>query len=123
MKTIMNKDFDLDKADKRMPYITSEGFFDKLEENIWKEVKEDYLADKPNLLGVSAHHKPSKLRLVMRSVIAVAASVALMFILNMHFAKHHTVSINDVDQAFSHLCSEDQAYLLSVYQDDVFINE
>lgn len=43
----MNKDFDLDKAEKQMPYTTSEDFFDKLEENIWKEIKDDYLAEKP----------------------------------------------------------------------------
>ena len=40
----MNKDFDLDKADKQMPYTTSEDFFNKLEESIWKEIKDDYLA-------------------------------------------------------------------------------
>lgn len=126
----MNKDFDLDKVGKQMPYTTSEDFFDKLEENIWKEVKDDYLAEKPQEqvsqvlpLGVSTHHKTSKSRLVMRSLIAVAASVALVFIVNMNFSKQATVSINDVDNAFSQLSTEDQAYLLNVYQDDVFINE
>lgn len=126
----MNKDFDLDKADKQMPYTTSEDFFDKLEENIWKEIKDDYLAEKPQEhapqvlpLGHSAHRKASKAHLVMRSIIAVAASVALVFIVNMNFSKQATVSINDVDNAFSQLSTDDQAYLLNVYQDDVFINE
>ena len=59
----------------------------------------------------------------MRSIIAVAASVTLVFIVNMFFPKQTTVSINDVDNAFSKLSIEDQAYLLNVYQDDVFINE
>ena len=37
----MNKDFDFDKVGKRMPYTTPDGFFDKLEDDIWKEVKND----------------------------------------------------------------------------------
>ena len=37
----MNKDFDFDKVGKQMPYTTPEGFFDKLEEDIWAEVKND----------------------------------------------------------------------------------
>lgn len=126
----MNKDFDLDKADKQMPYTTSEDFFDKLEENIWKEVKDDYLAEKPKEnvpivlpLGASVHSRISKSRLVMRSIIAVAASVVLVFIVNMNFFRQTTVSINDVDNAFSQLSTDDQAYLLNVYQDDIFINE
>ncbi len=126
----MNKDFDLDKADKQMPYTTPEDFFDKLEENIWKEVKDDYLAEEPKdndsqvlPLDVSAHNKSAKFRLIVRSVIAVAASVALVFILNMNFSKQSTISINDVDKAFCLLSTDDQAYLLNIYQDDVFINE
>ena len=126
----MNKDFDLDKAEKQMPYTTSEDFFDKLEENIWKEIKDDYLAEKPKehapqvlQLGYSAHCKTSKSRFIMRSIIAVAASATLVFIVNMNFSKQATVSINDVDNAFSQLSTDDQAYLLDVYQDDVFINE
>lgn len=59
----------------------------------------------------------------MRSIIAVAASVTLVFIVNMNFSKQATVSIKDVDNAFSQLSTDDQAYLLDVYQDDVFINE
>lgn len=43
----MNKDFDLDKAEKQMPYTTSEDFFDKLEENIWKEIRMIILQKSP----------------------------------------------------------------------------
>lgn len=124
------KKFDLNTTDKRMPYTTSDDFFDKLEDNIWEEVKDDYLtknANDKNLQVTSSaatvHHKAAKLRLAIRSTIAVAASVALVFIINMKTSKQSTVSINDVDQAFSQLSPDDQTYLLNVYQDDVFINE
>ena len=124
----MNKDFDI--TNKQMAYTTPEDFFDELEEHIWEEVKDGYLADKPNdnetqcvPLGVSVSNKSSKLRLVLRSVILMTASVALVFIVNTNFSKQSTVSINDVDQAFGKLSTDDQAYLLNVYQEDIFINE
>ena len=108
----MNKEFDFDKIGKQMPYTTPDGFFDQLEEDIWKEVKND-----------SQEEKPAKLRILMRTMIAMAASIALLFVINMNFSKPASASINDVDQAFSQLTTDDQAYLLSIYQEDVFINE
>lgn len=123
----MNKEFDFDKIGKRMPYTTPDGFFDELEEDIWQEVKNDCqearnaktVAMVPEALG----RKSAKLRLLMRSAIAVAASIVLVFVVQMNFHRPNTASVTDVDQAFSQLSSDDQAYLLDIYQDDVFINE
>lgn len=123
----MNKDFDFDKVGKKMPYTTPEGFFDKLEENILAEVKNDCRDKEEGKSVVSADkeasHKPFRLRILMRSVIAVAASVALMLVINMNISKTSPTTINDVDQAFNQLTIDDQAYLLDIYQDDVFIYE
>ena len=138
----MNNEFDFDKIGKRMPYETPDGFFDKLEDDIWNKVKDDYLEkgnnekdseDKASQSKVSQSqasegkvakpHKPAKLRLLIRSVIAVAAAVAIGFIINLSFFKPSPTTLNDVDQAFSQLTTADQAYLMNVYQDDVFINE
>ncbi len=123
----MNNGSDLDNIGKRMPYTTPEGFFDNLEEDIWKEVKtqlqakgnDDAAAPKPQL----AERKTSRRLILMRSIMAVAASIALVFVVNMSFFKTDDASIEDVDQAFSQLTTDDQTYLLSVYQEDVFINE
>ena len=138
----MNKEFDFDKIGKRMPYDTPDGFFDKLEENIWDKVKDDYLdkgsnkkaadtktsetkATKSMVAGSkdAKPYKTTKLRLLFRSIIAVAAAVAIGFIINLSFFKPSPTTINDVDQAFSQLTTADQAYLMNVYQDDVFMNE
>ena len=138
----MNNEFDFDKIGKRMPYDTPDGFFDKLEDDIWNKVKDDYLEkgnnekdseDKASQSKVSQSQasegkvakprKPAKLRLLIRSVIAVAAAVAIGFIINLSFFKPSPTTLNDVDQAFSQLTTADQAYLMNVYQDDVFINE
>ena len=138
----MNNEFDFDKIGKRMPYDTPDGFFDKLEDDIWNKVKDDYLEKENNekasegkaSLGkvsqsqasegkVAKPRKPAKLRLLIRSVIAVAAAVAIGFIINLSFFKPSPTTLNDVDQAFSQLTTADQTYLMNVYQDDVFINE
>ena len=108
----MNKEFDFDNIGKQMPYTTPDGFFDHLEEDIWKEVKNDCQKE-----------KPAKMRILMRSMIAVAASIALLLVINMNFSTPASASVNDVDQVFSQLTTDDQAYLLSIYQEDVFINE
>ena len=108
----MNKEFDFDNIGKQMPYTTPDGFFDHLEEDIWKEVKNDCQKE-----------KPAKMRILMRSMIAVAASIAMLLVVNMNFSKPASASVNDVDQAFSQLTTDDQAYLLNIYQEDVFINE
>lgn len=135
-----NKEFDFDKIGKQMPYTTPDGFFDKLEDDIWTEVKDDFLGqkndcqeqkddnleqknDKTAAKTKLQERKPAKLRLLMRSVFAVAASIALVLVIHMNFSKPNDASINDVDQAFSQLTTDDQAYLLNIYQDDVFINE
>lgn len=115
----MNKDFDFNKIGKRLPYTTPDGFFDKLEDDIWKEVNTVVTpVDTPRTT-----RRTSKLRLVMRSAIAVAAAIALMLIINMKFSKPAPATLTDVDMAFSQLSESDQAYLLNIYGDDVFINE
>ncbi len=124
----MNKDFDFGHIGKRTPYTTPDGFFDQLEDSIWKELKDDFRKEvdgNADVASMKPHsvRKSAKLRLLVRSAIAVAASIVLAFVVGMGFSKTDTATINDVDQAFSQLSSDDQAYLLSVYQDDVFLNE
>lgn len=122
-----NNEFDFDKIGKRMPYQTPDGFFDQLEEDIWKEVKNDGQEEESvqtvTLKAPSGGRKYAKSRLFMRSVLAVAASIALVLVIHMNFSKQPPVTIHDVDQAFGQLTAADQAYLVNVYQEDVFINE
>lgn len=113
----MEKEFDFDKIGKRMPYKTPDAFFDEMEENIWNEVKGD--------LQPKAKHPSRHLR-VLAGALSIAASVALVIVL---YARHSQAPQQQVDglaqveQAFASLTPEDQAYMLQVYQDDVFINQ
>lgn len=109
----MKKDFDFNRIGKRMPYLTPQGFFDEMEENLLKEVRTEPIA--------SPKHKFLSIRFI--TGIAVAASITLLFIFNLKNHESHSNGFLKVEQAFSNLSSEDQTYMLEVYQDDIFMNE
>lgn len=117
--------FDFDQVGKRMPYSTPEGFFKEMEANILEQVKND------KTQPVRIQPKKRSLRKVIwTAAIAVVASVAVLLVLNIDFAAPHSSlpsqadnEMQAVDQAFAQLSSADQAYLLNVYQEDVFLDE
>ena len=117
--------FDFDQVGKRMPYSTPEGFFKEMEANILEQVKND------KTQPVRIQPKKRSLRKVIwTAAIAVAASVAVLLILNIDFTAPHSSlpsqaynEMQAVDQAFAQLSSADQAYLLDVYQEDVFLDD
>ena len=116
--------FDFSKVGKRMPYSTPDDFFKDMEANILEQVKDD----KPKPVRIQPKKRPL-MKVIWSAAMAVAASVAVLLILNIDFAAPHSSlpsqtdnEMQAVDQAFAQLSSADQAYLLSVYQEDVFLN-
>ena len=110
----MDKDFNLDKVGKRMPYTTPEGFLDQLETNVWQEVKAD----------MKMHQTKPRRKLYRLSIVSTLLAAVLMI----HpFAPKQSTTPTDsfapVEQAYAQLSPDDQAYMLEVYQDDVFLNE
>ena len=140
----MDTKFDFKQVGKRMPYTTSDDFFRDMEKNILEAVKEDSLkadslkADSLNSdSSKSDSLKPIRIqpkkrpfiKMIWTAAIAVAASVAVLLVLNIDFSAPHSSlpsqgnnELQMVDQAFAQLSSADQAYLLEVYQEDVFLN-
>ena len=117
--------FDFDQVGKRMPYSTPEGFFKDMEANILEQVKDD----KPKPVRIQPKKRPL-MKVIWAAAMAVAASVAVLLVLNIDFAAPHSSlpsqadkEMQAVDQAFAQLSSADQAYLLNVYQEDVFLDE
>ena len=117
--------FDFSKVGKRMPYSTPDDFFKDMEANILEQVKDD----KPKPVRKQPKKRPL-LKVIWAAAMAVAASVAVLLILNIDFAAPHSTlpsqadnEMQAVDQAFAQLSSADQAYLLNVYQEDVFLDE
>ena len=116
--------FHFDKVGKRMPYSTPEGFFKEMEANILEAVKDDT----PQPLKTEQKKRPL-MRVMWTAVLAVAASVAVLLVLHIDFSAPHSAQpsqtdreLQAVDQAFAQLSAADQAYLLDVYQEDVFLN-
>ncbi len=117
----MDKNFDFNQVGKRMPYSTPDDFFAKMQSNI-----HDAVQDMPQ--------KNTKIKTNRRTVrkwlwpvsLSAAAAVVAMFVINIHFLAPNTPTassdIQDVEQAFAQLSECDQAYIVDVYQDDVFIN-
>ena len=117
--------FDFSKVGKRMPYSTPDDFFKDMEANILEQVKDD----KPKPVRIQPKKRPL-MKVIWSAAMAVAASVAVLLVLNIDFAAPHSSlpsqtdnEIQAVDQAFAQLSSADQAYLLNVYQEDVFLDE
>lgn len=117
--------FDFNQVGKRMPYSTPEGFFKEMEANILEQEKDDK--------QVPVRRQPKKrplMKVIWTAAMAVAASVAVLLVLNIDFMAPHSSlpsqadnEMQAVDQAFAQLSSADQAYLLNVYQEDVFLDE
>lgn len=112
----MNDKFSFDKVGKRMPYSVPDDFFAKMEDNILEEIK----GDTPKPLGITKKKRPVMQRLIPIALTAVAA-IAAFFVLDIHTSdSRQQDNMQDVEQAFTKLSTSDQAYLLSLYQDDVF---
>lgn len=117
--------FDFGKVGKRMPYSTPDDFFKDMEANILNAVKDDT----PQPVRIEPR-KRSLIRWMWVAALAVAASVAVLLVLNIDFTANPIAQPSStqnevlaVDQAFSQLSPADQVYLLNVYQEDVFLNE
>lgn len=121
MIKIMDTKFDFKQVGKRMPYSTPDGFLKDMESNILEAVKND--TSQP---VVVEQKKRPVLKVIWSAALAAAASVALLFVVNMDFSASRSSQADSdlqaVGQAFAQLSSADQAFLLDAYQDDVFLN-
>lgn len=121
MIKIMDTKFDFKQVGKRMPYSTPDGFLKDMESNILEAVKND--TSQP---VVVEQKKRPVLKVIWTAALAAAASVALLFVVNMDFSASRSSQADSdlqaVDQAFAQLSSADQAFLLDAYQEDVFLN-
>ena len=120
----MEKQFDFNQVGKRMPYGVPEGFFDRLQDNVMHEIEEAPHAQSATIIK-SKTRKTWMLRLAPLTAVAAAALIALLII--PHGAPKKEApqdgSYAKVEQAFNNLSDADRNYLVSVYQDDLFLNQ
>ena len=115
----MEKTFDFEEIGKRMPYTVPDDFFTKLEESVMDEVK----VKKCETTAIPKRKKA--VIIAIRSFLAVAAAVALFFVVQPMLTPKDTISADDyasVELAFNNLSSEDQDFLIAVYENEEFIN-
>ena len=111
----MEQNFDFSKIGKQMPYTVPDNFFDELEKNVMNEVKAQPVKK----------NKAKTIRMVIRTALAVAACLALVLIVKKTLPQDSDNAIDDFDNvelAFNNLSTEDQDYLLEVYQEELFMN-
>ena len=101
-----------------MPYTVPDGFFDKMEEDVMLDVKAETAQPK---------RRKKAIKIAIRSAIAVAAAIALFFVVRSTLPKSEPVlaSADDfasVELAFNNLSTADQDFLIAVYEEDEFIN-
>lgn len=116
--------FDLESIGKRMPYNTPACHLDELEHNV--------------LSRLNMPTKPLRKRSTFRRLVIpasgtlVAASIAAVIFFRTDRqpeqnsnskAQAAPVKIEQVDRAFYNLNASDREYLLSVYQNDIFMTE
>lgn len=112
IEIIMEKKFDFNQIGKRMPYSTPDNFFDNLE----KEVK----------ASLPSERKNKHARIIIMSVLSIAASLLLLFGISTTInkkgddAKKEQYNMAAVEKAFNNLDDADQNDLINIYQDDVF---
>ena len=114
----MEQNYDFSKIGKQMPYTVPDGFFDELEENVMKELKE-------SSAPAGESRKARIVRMTVRAVIAVAACIALLFIVKKALPQGSDATTDDfenVELAFNNLSTDDQDYLLEVYQEEQFLD-
>ena len=110
----MEQNYDFSKIGKQMPYTVPDGFFDKLEENVMNEVKAQTAKTK----------KATVIRMAIRAAIAVAACIALFLVVKKVLPQDNATTTDDfenVELAFNNLSTEDQDYLLEVYQEELLL--
>ena len=109
----MERNFNFENVGKQMPYTVPDGFFDQLEENV---------------MGKLAQQREAKAHPLRKHwgklLLAPAAAVALFIVIQKNLPKNsaETDDFTSVELAFYELDTEDQNYLLEIYQDDFLID-
>lgn len=118
----MEKNFDFDSVGKRIPYQVPDGFFSSMEQEVSDRISKEALSQ-PESNPFATRNEP--FWKAKRTLLAAAAIIVVLLVMTFHFAikSETSVSQTDIETAFDNLSTADQAYLLAVYDEDVFLEE
>ena len=114
----MERNFNFENIGKQMPYTVPDGFFEQLGERVM-----DNLAQKDAESEKTATIHPLQ-KHWKKVLLAAAAAVALFVVVQKNLPKNNveTDDFASVELAFNDLSTEDQYYLLEIYQEDLFMD-
>ena len=120
-----------EKLNKRLPYSVPDGFFDVMEANVMAKIKADaginVGGDKADTqMRDKQYRKTTKhTRTFSLSILAMAASLLLLFTIFSQSTKtaQQTNGMESIDKAFSQLNTDDQAFLMEIYDDDMLLDD
>ena len=104
-----------------MPYSVPAGYFDTLNAEIMQQLAQQAPAEKPN--------SRKRLWRIITATLSTAAVVTIAAVITHNYLVPPTTAEKianydqQIDQAFNHLSQTDQDYLLSVYQDNLYIDD
>lgn len=107
---------------KRMPYNAPLDFFTEIEANVMQQIGSTQVTDDIPAVATNAPRKSTTLRRVFNVVLATAASVAIIASAYKIFTPSTPCNIEDIENAFCDLSDADQEFLISVDQQDIFLN-
>ena len=119
-----------EKLNKRLPYSVPDGFFDVMEDNVMAKIKADaginVGGDKADTQMRDKQYRKTTThtRTISLSILAMAASLLLLFTIFSQSTKtvQQTNGMESIDKAFSQLNTDDQAFLMEIYDDDMFLD-
>ena len=120
-----------EKLNKRLPYSVPDGFFDVMEDNVMAKIKADaginVGGDKADTQMRDKQYRKTTThtRTISLSILAMAASLLLLFTIFSQSTKtaQQTNGMESIDKAFSQLNTDDQAFLMEIYDDDLFLDD
>lgn len=122
-----------EKLNKRLPYSVPDGFFDVMEANVMSKIKADTEAgtsvgdDKADTQMRDKQYRKTirRTRNISLSLLAMAASLLLLFTIFPKSTKtaQQTNDMESIDKAFSQLNTDDQTFLMEVYDDYMFLDD
>lgn len=122
-----------EKLNKRLPYSVPDGFFDVMEANVMAKIKADAEAgtsvgdDKADTQMWDKRYRKTikRTRTISLSFLAMAASLLLLFTILPKTTKtaQQTNDLESIDKAFSQLSTDDQTFLMEIYDDDMFLDD
>ena len=120
-----------EKLNKRLPYSVPDGFFDVMEANVMAKIKADaginVGGDKADTQMRDKQYRKTTThtRTISLSILAMAASLLLLFTIFSQSTKtaQQTNGMESIDKAFSQLSTDDQAFLMEIYDDDMLLDD